>query len=293
MKPTFYIIDDDLGIRRMLENIIEEYCLGDVIGSASDGNSAVNEIMNLNPEIVLIDLLLPSIDGIEILRQIKSIKKDIQFIMISEVRSKEMIEEAYKSGIEFFINKPLNVVEVVTVIEKVSDSFNLRRALQLIEKTFERKNRVSINNNEQTIKSQIISLFSELGIVGETGSRDLINIIEMIIYIRKQSGEKVYQYNIGDIYKRLNIKYIDEGYDSAISIKAIEQRIRRAVQSAFQNIASIGLDDYTNYKFEKYSNNIFDFKEIRKEMSYIDKKSKTRGRINIKKFIEGIIGFIE
>ncbi|WDV44894.1 response regulator [Clostridiaceae bacterium M8S5] len=287
---TFYIVDDDLGIRKMLENIIIEYSLGNVIGEAEDGNQAIQDINELSPDIVLVDLLLPSVDGIEIVEKIKSQNDLVQFIMISEVKSKDMIAKAYKSGIEFFINKPLNVIEVVSVIEKVIDNVNLKKALSLIERTMERKRKIKDNKN--VVKPQIIRVLSDLGILGETGSKDLINMLEIIIEKRKKLDVKVHQYKIGELYKELANKYEKEANDK-VSIKAIEQRIRRVVQSSFVNISSIGLDDYTNIKFERYSNTLFDFSQVRKEMLYLDKKSDKPGKINIKKFIEGIIGYIE
>lgn len=287
---TFFIIDDDLGIRRMLENIIMDYSLGTILGEAGDGLEAIKEIERLKPDIVLVDLLLPSVDGIEIVKKVKEMNRNIQFVMISEVKSKDMVGEAYQSGIEFFINKPLNVVEVVSVIEKIMDSYNLKKALKLIEGTIKRNKRLETKTKK--VKPQLIKVLSELGILGETGSKDLINLIDMIIQERQRLKVKVHSYKIGELYLELTQKYEDE-YSMNISVKALEQRIRRIVQSAFVNMASIGLDDYTNFKFERYASTLFDFKEIRKEMLFINKKASKAGKINIKKFIEGIIGCIE
>lgn len=298
MKPSFYIIDDDLGIRRILTNIIDNYGLGYVIGESSDGGVAVQEIIDFIPDIVLIDLLLPSIDGVEIVKEIKEKGFNIQFVMISQVTSKDMIAEAYKSGIEYFINKPINVIEVISVIERVIENLKLKQALSIIGKTLE-KNRSSIIYNKKsenidkkdTYKEEIVKIFSDLGILGEAGSNDLLNMIEIILEEREKLAVTIHKYRMRDMYKKLNKKYAEEN-NTLVSVKAIEQRIRRVIQSALENLASIGIEDYGNMKFEKYSTSLFDFKEVKTEMDYIRKKSRYRGKINVKKFIEGIISHL-
>ncbi len=245
------------------------------------------------------DLLIPNIDGIEIVKKVKKKIDGSQFIMISQVSSKDMVGEAYKSGIEFFINKPINVIEVVAVIEKAIENINLKNALLMIEKTFHRtpissckRNRNNAKNTSSNIKEDSLKIFSDLGILGEAGSNDLLSIIEMIIKDRNELGVKIHKYKVSDIYTNLNSKYESEGKPT-VSIKTIEQRIRRIIQSALQNIASLGMEDYSNSKFEKYSTSLFEFKEVRQEMDYSRKKSNYRGKINIKKFIEGLLSHLE
>jgi len=298
VKPAFYIVDDDPSIRRILSNIIDEYRLGHVIAECSSGVKAVDEILKDKPDIVLVDLLLPNIDGIEIVKKVKKREKSIQFIMISQVNAKDMIEEAYKSGIEFFINKPINIIEVVSIIEKATESINLKNALMMIEKTLE-SNKSTFVKDEELVKlvkregqEEIIKVLSDLGVLGEAGSKDLLNIVQMMLSQRIKMGVSIHDYRISDIYVKLNQKYKEEG-KATKSTKAIEQRIRRLIQSALENLANIGIEDYTNTKFEKYSTSLFDFKEVRKEMDYIRNKSQYRGKINIKKFIEGIISHVE
>ena len=110
MTTHFYIADDDRGIRTILKSIIEQHQLGNVIGLADNGNTAIEEIRRHHPEIVLIDLLMPQVDGIGVVAALKKQGYPGAFIMISQVDSKEMISGAYQQGIEFFISKPLNVV---------------------------------------------------------------------------------------------------------------------------------------------------------------------------------------
>jgi len=298
MKPAFYIVDDDSGVRRILANIIDEYRLGYVIGENSDGNTAINEIMELKPDIALVDLLLPSMDGIEIVKSLKESRCETQIIMISQVTSKEMIGEAYKNGIEYYINKPINVIEVVSIIKKATENLRLKQALSLISGTLKNNKYSMLLQGEEKkrdvdyVKEEILKIFSDLGILGEAGSNDLLHAIEMVIEERTKLGVKIHKYKVSEIYKKLNERYRKENKPT-VSIKAIEQRIRRIIQSALQNLASVGIEDYGSIKFEKYSTSLFDFKEVKREMDYIRKKSKYRGKISVKKFIEGVMTNLE
>lgn len=92
--------------RRMLEKVITEGELGIVVGKAESGVKALSSILSLQPDIVLIDLLMPGLDGIETMEQLKGQGFPGQFIMISQIVNKEMVEEAYEQGVEFlFINR--------------------------------------------------------------------------------------------------------------------------------------------------------------------------------------------
>ena len=75
-------------------------------------------------------------DGISLVRQAKQILPDTAFIMLSQVNSKDMIGEAYESGVEFYIQKPINSIEVESIIKKVSASLTAHRTLQKVQNIF-------------------------------------------------------------------------------------------------------------------------------------------------------------
>ncbi|SHI39575.1 DNA-binding domain-containing protein [Lutispora thermophila] len=77
--------------------------------------------------------------------------------------------------------------------------------------------------------------------------------------------------------------------DDSVGAKAIEQRIRRIILKALQNIAALGYDDFYSSKFVEYSTILFDFKQVKQEMRYLENPKEERGKINIKKFVEGVI----
>ena len=87
-----------------------------------------------NPDIVLVDLLLPKLDGNSLVREVKLLKPKIKFIMISQVSDVKLVEDSYNSGIEFFISKPINKIEVEKVTSKVAEKIEIENMLNNIKR---------------------------------------------------------------------------------------------------------------------------------------------------------------
>jgi len=290
-----YLIDDDEAILNMLDNIISDYDIGQVVGRSTDGEQALKDLNILKPDIVMVDLLIPRIDGVEIVTRAKEKHPKIQFIMLSQVTSKNMVADAYRAGIAFFINKPINVMEVKTILEKAVEKVSLMNIISKIQETV----RVPGNHpkdeekNQSSTLEQINEILSDLGIVNERGGQDILSIVSLILESREGSNPKYQRYNIGDMYNRLHEIYDSEDYNGSFNVRAIEQRVRRTIQQAMDNVSMLGIEDFSHYKFERYSSRLFDFIEIKRNMDYIRKKSNYRGKISVKTFIEGLISMVE
>ena len=122
----FYLIDDDKNIRNILKIIITERKLGTVCGSTGSAGDAIEDLPVLLPDIVIVDLLMPEMDGITLVAQMRPLLLDTAFIMLSQVSSKDMVASAYEAGIEYFIQKPINSIEVETVIQKTREKHTNR-----------------------------------------------------------------------------------------------------------------------------------------------------------------------
>ncbi len=290
----FYIVDDDISIRRVLANIITTRHLGQVVGENGDGSQAFNEILEISPDIVLMDLLLPGSDGIETIRRLKEAGSGSHFIMISQVDAQDMVSMAYQSGIEFYIHKPLNVTEVLSVIGRVNELIQMKKSLSIIQKTVEhikpRKEKDVPETQNSNLRSVDV-IISNLGITGEAGSNDIRRLVELVCMKKKSLTGEYFNYKLGDMYKMLSLHFEkNENYHhSSSEVKAIEQRIRRTVAKALQNLATLGIENPHDPKFTRYSTSLFDFKEVKQEMDFLRGDSNYHGKINVKKFIEGLI----
>jgi two-component system response regulator YcbB len=282
------IIDDDASVRMMLRRIVEKNGLGRVVAELASGEHAVDEILFYQPDMVLIDYLLPSLDGVEIMNRAKQQNYEGKFIMISQVEDEPMISNAYSSGIVFFIGKPINLIEVLNVIKGVAHSIELERSMSLIKNAlhFVGKTETNAAPQPRDLNTKIAGVFSDLGILSDSGSKDLIKLIRKVI----ESGPSA-QYQLQEIYKEMaEEEKVQEA--SNVNARAIEQRIRRTIQKALTNLASLGQEDAYNSKFTDYGTLLFDFPQVRQEMKYLDCLTKDRGKVSIRKFIEGVISKI-
>lgn len=301
MAIRFYMVEDDLGVRRILKDIIHTRNLGIVAGETDDGEFALGEIERLQPEIVLLDILLEGMDGLEIADHLHRILPETKIIMISEVASKDIIGRAYASGVEYYVYKPVNVIEIVSVIDRVIHSINLKNALRTMgsagngRHSADRSNQETISDltapqSVSKAKTVLQSAFKDLGIYGDAGIEDLIRLCEMVS-ATKDTAVGSGKYNVNTLYERIVENYHTKGV--IITSKGIEQRIRRIVLSALCNIANLGIEDYGSYKFERYSTLLFNFKEVKQEMDYIRGRSPFHGKICVKRFVDGLISLIE
>ena len=279
----YFIVDDDRASRVMLKQIIEDSSLGTVIGEASNGEDAIPQILMTQPEFVLIDLLMPKLDGIATVEHLIQSRFEGQFVMISQVVNKEMVGEAYLRGIDFFIHKPINRIEVENVLRKTTEQFRLKNSLLVIRQSLTNINLTEQKNNKATSRDHIQSILNDMGIVGELGSEDIIAIIETLLAQQHKIAplpplKELYE-GIAAVTKATPDEILKES-------KAIEQRVRRTILAAMINLANLGVVDYTNSEFEYYAPRYFDFKEIRHLMKQIEDQGNRKAKVNIKKFIQ-------
>lgn len=264
---NFYIVDDDISVIKKLELIIESNDLGNIVGFNVESKEALKDIEVYKPDIVLVDLLMPKINGIDLIKELKD-KYNFSAIMISQVNNKEMIQQAYKQGIEFFISKPILKNEVIKVIENVKSKIILDTAMNTLHK--------ETKENDMFLKKikNVKTIINELGISGEKGIIDLIKILKYII----KNNIEVQKVDLKSICKNLSLSY-----------RTTCQRMRRALMKAQTNLAHQGLEDFYSENFSKYSNTLFSFKEVRQTMNYIKGIEDKPGSVNILQFIDSLI----
>ncbi|WP_421617001.1 response regulator [Brevibacillus sp. TJ4] len=289
----FFIVDDDPAVRSMLTQIIEDADLGEVCGEAEDGSMIDGDYLEWKRiDILLIDLLMPKRDGIETIRTLQSFSGKI--VMISQIESKEMIAEAYSLGIEYYVTKPINRLEIISVLQKVCERLLLQQSIEDIQRSLRvlsvapgRKRAV---NTESGIRSAAKFLLTELGMISESGSKDLLAVIDYLqLWERAHEGSGHFP-SLKEMFSSVAAAKLNTTDDVQIQkeVKATEQRVRRAIDQALTHIASLGLADYGNPKFENYATTFFDFTEVRKRMMEMESSEQaviSTARINTKKFL--------
>jgi len=281
MSSRFVIIDDDASIRRILQEIIQQNNLGIVIDECDDGMKGEKIICEYQPDIALVNSLMPGQDGVELIDKVSAAAPNTSFIMVSRATSEQLITKAYESGIEFFIHKPINVLETISIINKVLESRKLKQIISLMHQVMSQYSFTPILAEEDPKdmqRARIYKVFSDLGIIGEGGVKDIYRMMQLIV----QQGSASKSYQLRDVYLQMSAGIEQDA-------KAIEQRVRRATTKGIQNLAILGIEDYYNEIFQSHGSSLFDFREVRHEMNFIQGKSPYRGKINVKKFIEGLL----
>lgn len=99
------VVDDVEFMRLSVKNILESNSFK-VVGEAKDGVSAIKKYKECRPDIVVMDILMPKLNGIETLKAIKQIDKNCKVIIISAIAEESIVKEAVISGARNFIVKP-------------------------------------------------------------------------------------------------------------------------------------------------------------------------------------------
>lgn len=280
----FYFVDDDKNIRTILKILVTERNLGECCGSSGNGDDALEDVAALHPDIIIVDLLMPDMDGISFVEKARKISPESACIMLSQVSSKDLIAKAYESGIEFFIQKPLNAVEVESVIRNVLKTLSMHRTIgkvqSLFETEFSENGRQSDNPSPQSenFQSRLTNVLQKLGIIGELGSKDIITLITWL----HDRSETLEQQTLGRLLSQFSE-----------NPKSVEQRIRRAASTGLVNLAHLGLEDYSNDVFTEFSNTLYNFEQVRREMDYIRRKSDKHGNVKIRSFLNALLSYCE
>lgn len=280
----FYFVDDDKNIRTILKILVTERNLGECCGSSGNGDDALEDVAALHPDIIIVDLLMPDMDGISFVEKARKISPESACIMLSQVASKDLIAKAYESGIEFFIQKPLNAIEVESVIRNVLKTLSMHRTIgkvqSLFETEFSENGRQSDNPSPQSenFQSRLTNVLQKLGIIGELGSKDIITLITWL----HDRSETLEQQTLGRLLSQFSE-----------NPKSVEQRIRRAASTGLVNLAHLGLEDYSNDVFTEFSNTIYNFEQVRREMDYIRRKSDKHGNVKIRSFLNALLSYCE
>lgn len=118
MEKKILIVDDADFMRLMLRQILEkesEFTLSEAV----NGKQAIERFQTDSPDLILLDITMPEIDGLETLKEIKSMDPSVKVVMCSAMGQESIVIESIKSGAADFIVKPFKAAKVVETIKKV------------------------------------------------------------------------------------------------------------------------------------------------------------------------------
>ena len=191
-KLNVAIFDDNQRMLELVSDVLESDNDMTVVGSARNGEEAYELIRKKEPDVVLLDLIMPKLDGMEIMNRVKkdhSIQKQPEFIVLSAVGDDRITEDAFRMGAKYFIMKPFDPQMVRNRI-KMMRSDSKRRHSEIISNSQEIvENADALGNLERDVTDIIHEIGVPAHIKGYQYLRDAImmsvNDMEMLGSITK------------------------------------------------------------------------------------------------------------
>ena len=175
------------------------------VGTFSDGASALTNVLKLEPDLVVLDLLLPNIDGFEVISNIKSKLQNCKFVVTSNLNSAVYVTKAMEMGADYFMIKPVDTLNLVKRAKELMISSN-----------------ASKSNNSKKLEEKITNIFLTVGIPAHIkGYQFLREAIKMAV-----NDPMV----VNNITKKL-YPGIAEVYSTTAS--KVERAIRHAIEVAW------------------------------------------------------------
>lgn len=136
------IVDDSVFMRTIIKDMLSRDTSIEIVGTASDGVDALEQIRELNPDIVSLDIEMPGMNGLDLLRELKKIQKRPRILMLSSLTSKdaELTREAMLLGADDFMVKPRNLPTIREISMELISKLKHLAALPLLSEP--RKTRI-------------------------------------------------------------------------------------------------------------------------------------------------------
>ena len=190
------LVDDHMVVRSGLSTVLSVYDDLKLVGEAGDGEEAIRLCERLQPDVILMDLLMPKMDGVTAIKAIKERWPQIQIIALTSFKEKEYVEGALKAGANGYLLKDVSAEELVNAVRRAvagQPSLSPEAAQVLIQNVNEpsqpdqdmtaREKEIlalmveGLSNNEiaerlivsqSTVKFHVSNILSKLGVTGRT-----------------------------------------------------------------------------------------------------------------------------
>lgn len=118
MRKNILIVDDSVNMRKMLREILEYYGYN-VTGEEESGSNVLEKYVSLKPDLVLLDINIPGMSGIDVMGSILKTDPRANIIIVSFINTKEIVRSSLQAGAKDFIIKPFPIERLIKTIERV------------------------------------------------------------------------------------------------------------------------------------------------------------------------------
>jgi DNA-binding NarL/FixJ family response regulator len=117
---TVFLVDDVPDMRMLLRLVIESDPELEVAGEAGDGAAAVEEIARVQPDVVVLDLSMPGMDGLEAIPRIQEVAPEARILVFSGYTAERMAEPALARGASRYVEKGSKIEELPAIVREVA-----------------------------------------------------------------------------------------------------------------------------------------------------------------------------
>lgn len=187
------IADDNEKMVDVIKEVINDEPDMEVVGTATNGEDTINIIKNTSPDVVLLDIIMPQLDGISVMQRIREDKTCVSpaFIVISAVGMEDVTEDAFDKGAAYYIMKPFDNEMLINRIKYVGKVHNAP-----IENNRNIVIKDTVNHKKYVLENEITGMIHEIGVPAHikgyqylresitlaVNDPDIINSITKILY---------------------------------------------------------------------------------------------------------------
>lgn len=243
-KITVEIVDDNEINVAMLRNIVSAQEEFEVIGTAFDGETAITDIMEKEPDVVLLDIVMPGIDGIAVLERIrasKDLKKQPKILMVTAIGRDDITCEAFQKGADYYIMKPFIAAELVKNIKSVCTSLGHgAKENQVVQQKMKEELEQEESSLQIVLESDIMKIFSRLGISSIAGGYPYLKEAVMLAV----NEPKVLNRVTKGLYPVIAEKF-------GATKDNVERQIRRAIEIGWGRADLNAINEYFGYTVDE------------------------------------------
>jgi DNA-binding NarL/FixJ family response regulator len=199
-KIRVLIVDDHPMVREMVRLACQQHPRMDVVGEAADGAQALEQCRLLHPDVMVLDLLLPRLHGLDVAGRLRAEGSDVRILILTAVDDKAAVFEALRAGVSGYVEKTAPVEEIVASIVAAAEGtavFSLEQERQAQEhlREFARRARdtarimASLTRRER----EVLLLIAE-------------GLSTKQIAVRLGTSERTAETHISSIYQKLDVR---------------------------------------------------------------------------------------
>ncbi len=136
LRPVILVVDDDPGVRESFRLILDDHY--DVL-DAADGRGALQVLQRSPIDLVLLDIRMPEIDGLQLLAQIKALDEQLEVVLVTAVKTVRTAVEAMKLGAFDYLTKPFDEDDLLTVVRRALERRSLEREVVFLRSELARQ----------------------------------------------------------------------------------------------------------------------------------------------------------